>query len=84
VLRAVIQAIRGWERSARSLPPFLRIVSCRDGLIPHAATNICRCCYEPEAPYAGAVCPACLYVRTISDLDAELILTAYECEMSEP
>lgn len=84
MLRAVLQAFRGWERSAWSLQPFLGIVSRRDGLIPQAATNLCRCCYEPEAPYAGAVCPACLSVRTISDLDAELILTAYECEMSEP
>ena len=84
MLRSVIQTIRGWERVARSLPPLLKIASRREGLIPQAATNICRCCYEPEASYAGAVCPACLYVRTISDLDAELILTAYECEMSEP
>jgi len=83
VLRAVLQMIRDWERSARSFQPFLQSVSRRDGLIPRAASNVCRCCYEPEAPYAGGVCPACLFVRTISELEAELILTAYECEMSQ-
>lgn len=83
MLRAVLRAIRDWERSARSFPPFLQIVPRREGLIPRAATNVCRCCYEPEAPYAGGVCPACLFVRTISELEAELILTAYEYEMSQ-
>jgi len=36
---------------------------------------------NPEAAYPGGVCLACWSVRTMSELDEQAILTAYEQEM---
>lgn len=53
------------------------------GLISKTAANVCRCCYEPEAPFPGGVCEACLFVRTVGEIDQSIILQNYECEMTQ-
>ncbi len=81
MLKSVLSAVRGLEGSARSFRPILKIVAKREGFISHAPTNVCRCCYEPEATYPGGFCRACWFVRTMGELDEQAILTAYEQEM---
>ena len=58
-----------------------RLSSSGKGLIPNAPANICRCCYEPEAPFSGGICRACVYVRTIGTIEETLLLESYEHEI---
>ena len=57
--------------------------STGEGFFPNVPANICRCCYEPEAPIPGAVCRACLYVRTIGAVEEKDVLDNYEREISQ-
>jgi hypothetical protein len=84
MLKSVLLTVRGLERSARCFRPIRSIVCGREGLIPHAPANVCRCCYEPEAACPGGVCRACLSVRTMGELDEQAILRVYEQEMLQP
>jgi hypothetical protein len=55
--------------------------SPRKPLIPKAPDTVCRCCYEPEAPFSGSICRACLYVRAIGAVEETHILENYEHEL---
>lgn len=81
---SILFAIGGMVLFLTSTILLIRLLRCREkGLIPHAPANICRCCYEPDAPFPGSVCRACLYVRTLGAVDEQYILDNYERQFSQ-